>query len=190
MDIMTYVVGFGLAAGAGSRAALAVLGLGLFHHTGYFALSDPYLWIASPPVLAVLGVLAVVGILADLSPDISELSDLAAYLPSAIAGFIALSAATGQVDESLVRLSLSGVLGAVTGAGVRWARNKVSAVFREAADVSFDGVHKARSAGETVLAAGVIGTSFVWPLVALGILAGAVVLGVWASRRVMARMGR
>ena len=104
---MSYIVGFGLAAGAGGRASLVVLGLGLFHYTGYFELSDPYLWIASPPVLAVVGVLALVEILADMSPDFSELADLAGYLPAAIAGFIALSAVTGQVDDSLLRLSLS-----------------------------------------------------------------------------------
>ena len=90
------------------------MGLGLFHYTEYFELSDPYLWIASPPVLAVVGVLALVEILADLSPDLSELADLAGYLPSAIAGFIALSAVTGVVDDSLLRLAVSGVLGGVT----------------------------------------------------------------------------
>jgi len=76
MHVMSPIIGFGLAAGAGSRAALVVLSLGLFHYTGYFDLIDPYLWIASPPVLAVVVVLALVEILADLSPDISELSGM------------------------------------------------------------------------------------------------------------------
>jgi len=190
MGIMSYIVGFGLAAGAGGRALLVVLGLGLFHYTEYFELTDPYLWIASPPVLAVVGVLALVEILADMSPDFSELSDLAGYLPAAIAGFIALSAVTGQVDDSLLRLAFSGVLGGATGVGVRWARNKVSDAFREASDVTFDGVHKTRSVGETALTAGVVGTSFIWPFLAVGILVGAVVLGMWASKKVMAKVAQ
>ena len=176
--------------GAGGRAALVVLGLGLFHYTEYFQLSDPYLWIASPPVLAVVGVLALVEILADMSPDFSELSDLAGYLPAAVAGFIALSAVTGGVDGSLLRLSLSGVLGGVTGVGIHWVRNKVSGAFRDASDVTVDGVHKTRSVGETALTAGVVGTSFVWPFLAMGILVAAVVFGLWASKKVMAKVAK
>jgi len=190
MGIMSYIVGFGLAAGAGLRALLVVLGLGLFHYTEYFELSDPYLWIASPPVLAVVAVLALVEILADLSPDFSELADLAGYLPAAFAGFIALSAATGQVDDSLLRLALSGVLGGAAGVGVRWARNRVSETFRDASDVTFDGVHKTRSVGETAVTAGIVGTSFVFPFLAIGILVGAVVFGMWTSKKVMAKMAK
>jgi hypothetical protein len=190
MGIMSYIVGFGLAAGAGGRALLVVFGLGLFHYTEYFELSDPYLWLAAPPVLAVVGVLALVEILADLSPDVSELADLAGYLPAAIAGFIALSAATGQVDDSLRHLALSGVLGGATGVGVRWARNKVSEVFRDASDVTVEGVHKTRSIGETALTAGIVGTSFIWPFLAVGILAGAVLLGMWATKKVAARVSK
>lgn len=182
MDILSYITGFGLAAGAGGRAALVVLGLGLFHYTGWFELADPYLWIASPPVLAVLGVLAAVEIAADLSPDLSELADLAGYLPSFLAGFIALSAATGQVDESLLRLGASGLLGGATGAAMRWVRNRFASIIRETSDATVEEVHKAKSAGETAVTGAVVASSFVWPVIALTLVGGAIALGAWITR--------
>lgn len=182
MDLLGYITGLGLAAGAGGRAALVVLGLGIFHHTGYFELGSSYLWIAAPPVLAVLGVVAAAEIAADLSPDLSELADLAGYLPSFVAGFIALSAATGQVDESLLRLSASGLLGGATGAGMRWVRNRFASVIRSTSDATVDEVHKAKSAGETGLTGGVVVLSFVWPLFAILVIGGAVAAGTWITR--------
>lgn len=182
MDILSYLTGLGLAAGAGGRAALVVLGLGLFHHTGYFELADPYLWIAAPPVLAALTVVAVAEIAVDLSPDLSELTDLAGYLPSFMAGFIALSAATGQVDESLLRLSASGLLGGVTGAGMRWVRNRFASVIRATSDSTVDEIHKAKSAGESTVTGGVVTLSFVWPVLALLLLGAAIAVGAWISR--------
>lgn len=187
MSIMSYIVGLGLAAGAGGRAAMVVLGLGVFHHTEYFELADPYLWIASPPVMAVLVVIALVEIAADMSPDVSELADLAGYLPSFIGGFIALSAATGQVDENLLRLALSGILGGMTGTGVRWLRNRFAALVRDASDATSDKVHSTRSVGETFTTAGIVTASFLWPMVAVTLVAGAIAVGSWVSRALLRR---
>lgn len=184
MDILSVLMGLGLAAGAGSRASMVVLGLGLFHHTAYFELTGPYEWVGSIPVLFVLGVLALLEVAADLSPDVSELSDLAGYAPSFIAGFLALAAATGHLDRNLVLLGTSGLLGAGVAVGTRWVRNRVATVFRELSDVSGDEVHKARSGGESIATAGVVASAFVWPLLAASaIVAVMTVVLVWLARR-------
>ena len=58
MDLVTMATATGLAAGAGSRAGIAALGLAVFHYTDYFELAPQFDWLASPAVMAVLGVLA------------------------------------------------------------------------------------------------------------------------------------
>ena len=35
-----------------------------------------------------------------------------------------------------------------------------------------------------------VGASFIWPFLAIGILAGAVLLGMWASKKVMAKVAK
>jgi len=52
-NIVSYLTAFGLATGAGTKATIPVIALGLFHHTRYFELSPRWEWIASPPVPAV-----------------------------------------------------------------------------------------------------------------------------------------
>ena len=95
MELLPLMSGFGLAAAAGSRSCLVLVALGLFHHTPYFHLSPQFAWIASPVVLCVAFVLALVEIAADAHPEISELVEVAAYLPKAVVGFIALAGSTG-----------------------------------------------------------------------------------------------
>ena len=130
MDLLSYMTAFGLASGAGGRASMVLFSLGIFHHTAYFNLSESFLWVASVPVLFVLGALTLVEVLADLHPELSELNDMAQYLPSLVSGFIAFAAVTGDVDSSLLQLVASGVMGGATSSVVRYARNQVSNIVR------------------------------------------------------------
>ena len=74
MDLLSYMMAFGLAAGAGSRAALILFLLGCFHHTEYFELAANYEWVGSLPVLFVTGFLSLIEFLADIFPNVSELT--------------------------------------------------------------------------------------------------------------------
>lgn len=146
--LMQYLMAFGLASSAGAKAAIPILALGLFHHTEYFELSERFAWIASPPVLGLLAVLVVVEFLADAHPEVSELTELAAYLPKAAAGFIAFSAATGTVDSSLLELIGSGLLGATTAVGVHHSRNRLRRGLRVTVEDPLPGVTRIASLGE------------------------------------------
>jgi ABC-type transport system involved in cytochrome c biogenesis permease subunit len=103
-SLMTYMAAFGLAAGAGAKAVIPVLALGAFSYTPYFELSQRFAWIADPAVMVVLGVLVFVEILVDAHPELGRFSDVAAYLPKVVAGFLGFAAVTGTLDESLVQL--------------------------------------------------------------------------------------
>jgi len=183
MDILSYVTAFGLASGAGGRAALVVFALGLFHHTEYFTLSESFLWVGSLPVMAVLGVLALVEILADLHPDISELQDVAGYLPAVVAGFIAFAATTGDVDSSVLHLAASGVMGGAAAASTRFCRNQLSSVVREISAGSSEKVHSLRSHGETGFVVALTASAFFWPVLVAGFLLLVGGMFFWVRRR-------
>jgi len=171
--IMGYLTAFGLAGGAGTKAFIPVFLLGLLHHTDYFNLAPQFEWIARPPVLVVLGVLIVLELWADAHPDISWLSDLTGYVSKWAAGFIAFAAATGQLDDSLVKLGASGVLGGTTAAGVHFVRNKIRKPFREMS-ATVESVGKVASLGEGGLSALTSLAAVLMPVLSLVILAGAV----------------
>ena len=101
-SLMTYMAAFGLAAGAGAKAVIPVLALGAFSYTPYFELSQRFAWIADPAVMIVLGVLVFVEIVVDAHPDLGRFSDVAAYLPKVVAGFLGFAAVTGTLDDSMV----------------------------------------------------------------------------------------
>ena len=182
MDILSYMTAFGLATGAGGRASMVLFALGLFHHTEYFTLSEQFLWVGTIPVLFVLGVLTVVEILADMHPEISELNDVAQYLPALLAGFVAFASVTGDVDSSLLHLVASGVLGGVTATTTRYVRNQVSDVTRLADPT--DTSRPFTSMAETGLVAGLMATSFFIPIL-VAIFLASIVSGViyWRYRK-------
>ena len=105
-SLMTYMAAFGLAAGAGAKAAIPVLALGAFSYTPYFELTERFAWIADPLVMAILGVLVVIEIVVDSHPDLGRFSDFASYLPKVVAGFIGsppMNFMAGTLDKDPVR---------------------------------------------------------------------------------------
>lgn len=124
-SLLQICTAFGLAAGAGTRATIPVLALGFFHYTPYFKLSEQWIWIASPPVMVVLGALLLVEIWAVSHPEIGEYAEWASYAPALVAGFIAFAAATGSVDQSMLQLAASGILGGASSVAVRYAWHRI-----------------------------------------------------------------
>jgi hypothetical protein len=171
-SLMTYMAAFGLAAGAGAKAFIPVLALGAFSYTPYFELAQRFAWIADPVVMTILGVLVIVEIVVDAHPDLGRYSDVAAYLPKMVAGFLGFAAVTGTLDESLVQLGASGVLGGGTAAGVHWLRNQVRRPFRDLAEDAHETAGKLASVGEAGASATLAGTALVAPPLSALLLVG------------------
>ncbi len=184
---MTYMSAFGLASGAGAKAFIPILALGGFHYTPYFELSGNFRWIADPAVMVILAILVVVEIGVDAHPDLGRFSDLASYLPKVVAGFIGVAAMVGSVDNNLLAMVGSGVLGAGTAAGIHKLRNSIRTPFRDSAEDLHEGVGRAASLSEAGVSAVLSGSAFVVPplsaLLAVGVAGGALAVGRSVERR-------
>lgn len=185
--LMSYMAAFGLATGAGAKAFIPLFALGAFHYTPYFELGERWRWIADPVVMAVLGVLIVIEILVDAHPELGRFSDVVAYLPKFVAGFIAFAAATGTVDGSLTSLAASGVLGGGTASGVHWLRNQVRRPFRDAAEHLHETVGKGASLAEAGTSATVASGAILAPPLALGAAIALAAVALVVSRRLDGR---
>jgi hypothetical protein len=186
-SLMTYMAAFGLAGGAGAKAFIPILALGAFSYTPYFELSARFGWIADPLVMAVLAVLVIAEIVVDAHPDLGRFSDVVSYLPKVVAGFIAFAAVTGKLDDDLVQLGASGVLGGGTAAGVHWIRNQVRRPFRDLAENAHESVGKVASLGEAGASATLAGTALVAPPLSIMLLGGFAAAGFFTSRAVERR---
>jgi hypothetical protein len=186
-SLMTYMAAFGLAAGAGAKAFIPILALGAFSYTPYFELSQRFAWIADPFVLIVLGVLVIVEIVVDAHPDLGRYSDVVAYLPKVVAGFLGFAAVTGNLDDSLVQLGSSGVLGGSTAAGVHWLRNQIRRPFRDLAEDAHETAGKLASVSEAGASATLAGTALVAPPLSALALLGFVAVSVVSLRAVDSR---
>lgn len=183
-SLMTYMAAFGIAAGAGAKAFIPILALGAFDYTPYFELSPRFDWIADPVVMAVLAILVVAEIVVDAHPDLGRFSDVVSYLPKVVAGFIAFAAVTGKLDEDLLQLGTSGVLGGGTAAGVHWLRNQVRSPFRDLAEDAHESVGKIASLGEAGASVTLAGTALVAPPLSMLLLGGFAATAVLTSRAV------
>jgi hypothetical protein len=163
-SILSYLTAFGLSTGAGTKASIPVIALGLFHHTPWFELSPRWEWIASPAVLVILTVLLVIELWADSHPEFGEIVDTIGYLPAIVAGFISFAAATGTVDSSLLQLSASGLLGSGTAVVVRGIRNRMRAPIRQNVEDLHEHAGAIATAGEAGAAAVISAASFVAPV--------------------------
>jgi hypothetical protein len=191
--------GAGLAGAAGHRAFLPPLLLGLTHKLAaataaageapFFELSQKFQWLSDPKVLAVLAVLAVVEFIAEKNPDAPEIVNLALKLPKAVSGFLVAAAATGRVDENLLALSASGVLGGGIALGVDKLRADVKhAVQQPLSDATHGASDKAMGWAETAWSGFVAVMAWVIPV--LAVLCVLVVVGVWFARRKFEDSGR
>lgn len=184
MELMT---GFGLAGGAGAKAFIPLLALGLFHHTPWFKLSPQFDWLAKPQVLAVVAILLGLELWLDAHPDLGHFSDVLAYLPKVAAGFLAFAAAVGSLDDNLLKLAGSGALGAVTAAGAHWMRNRVRRPIRDGAEQAHGSVSKVVTCMETGFSATASGLAILVPMLALLVLLAGLLIALWWVRRGDAR---
>lgn len=168
------MVSLGLGAASGHRAAIAALVVGAMHYTEWFELGPQWTWLASPPVLGILAVLVVVEFLADRSPDVAELVELAAWLPKAVMGFLLVAAATGELHPSMGSLMASGLLGAAVAAGTEKLRSSSRKQTRELAQTGVGTPDKLAGYTETVASAGLVAAALMAPWTVLLVLLAAV----------------
>ena len=178
----------GLAGASGHRAFIPALALGILHHISAaaagpgidptFALSGPFVWLADPIVMSVLGVLTIVEILAEMNPDAPELVNLTLKLPKLVSGFVVVAASVGQVSESWTLMAASGVLGAGTALTVDSLRADVKHTVDESLSDASDGHStKAIGAAESVWAGALSVGAIVLPIIAaVGML---LLAGIW-----------
>jgi len=185
--LMTYMAAFGLASGAGAKAFIPILALGGFHYTPYFELSERFQWICSPAVMAILAVMVVLEIVVDAHPELGGWTDSVSYLPKMVAGFIGFAAVVGTIDDDLVSLAGSGILGAGTAGSVHFVRNAVRRPFRMVAEELHEGVGRAASVTEAGVSLSLAGSALVVPPVSMVLVGGlalsAVLVGNAIGRR-------
>lgn len=190
-ELMQILTGAGLAGAAGHRAFVPPLLLGLAHRFAevtagsgqpFFQLSQQFQWLASTEVLVILAVCAVVEFVAENNPDAPELVTLALKVPKAISGFLVAAAAMGTVNDNLLALSASGVLGSATSTGVDAMRAGVKhAVQEPLSDATHGWSDKALGTAETAWSGAMTYLAWVVPVVVL--LAIGVLGFVWYGRR-------
>ena len=194
-EITQILTGAGLAGAAGHRAFIPPLVMGIAHRMGagdpqpWFQLSEKFLWLADPKVIAILGVLAVVEYIAERNPDAPELVTLALKLPKAISGFIVAAAAMGKVDGSMMALAGSGIIGSATSLGVDTLRAGVKHAIQQPLSDATHGVSdKAMGAAETGWSGFMTYLAWIVPIVAL--IAIGVLASVWLGRKKLEKANR
>lgn len=189
-ELTQILTGAGLAGAAGHRAFIPPLMLGLAHRMGLgFELSERFAWLGDPKVIAILGVLAIVEYLAEKNPDAPELVTLALKLPKALSGFLVAAASMGKMDQSLVALSASGLLGSATSLGVDTLRAGVKhAIQQPLSDATHGHSDRMMSTAETAWSGFL--TYLAWVVPILAVLALFVLLGVWFGRKKMENANR
>jgi uncharacterized membrane protein len=194
-EVMQILTGAGLAGASGHRAFLPPLLLGLAHRMAagdpepWFQLSEKFQWMGDTKVLVILSVLTLVEYLAEKNPDAPELVTLALKAPKAVSGFLVAAAAMGTVDDSVLALSASGILGTATSLGVDTMRAGVKHAIQQPLSDATHGVSdKAMGAAETAWSGFMTYLAWVVPILALvGI---GVLVAVWLGRKKVAQANR
>jgi hypothetical protein len=128
-------LGIGLAAAAGFRVFLPLLGMGLAVKGGYLPITESFNWIASTPALLMLAVAAVVEIVAYYIPVLDNLLDGIAT-PTAVGAGVAMSyAVMGNMDPML-----KWTLAIIAGGGAAAATQGATTVLRGASTVTTAGL--------------------------------------------------
>lgn len=176
--LTSLLASFGIGFASGYRAAIPALLLGILHHTPYFELAPRFGWLASPAVLAVLGVVAVVEIAADRMPESAELLELASWLPKAIVAFLGAAAVVGTVDSDLVALGASGLLGATVAVATDRARSVARKKTRDLGDAGAPGADRAAHHVESLASIAIATAAALSPGWVVVLVLAAVVLAV------------
>ena len=174
--LLSVALGIGLAAATGFRVFIPLLVAGLAARAGWVPLIDSFAWLQSTAALAALGTAAAVEILAFYIPGVDHLLDVIAGPLTVVAGV--LVSASVMVDlPPEVRWPIA----VIAGGGIAGITKATTAVIRAKSAAVTGGL--GNPVVSTVETAGAATVSIVAIIAPLLCLAGAIVVVVWAIRR-------
>jgi hypothetical protein len=178
--LFSVALGIGLAAATGFRVFIPLLVAGLAARAGWVPLTESFAWLQSTPALVALGTAAAVEILGFYIPGVDHLLDVIAG-PLAVAGGI-LASASVMVD---LPPQIRWPIAVIAGGGIAAITKGTAAVIRAKSTALTGGLgNPVVSTAETAGAAAVSILAIVAPLLCL---VGAIVLVIWAVRRLRRR---
>ena len=174
--LLSVALGIGLAAATGFRVFIPLLVAGLAARAGWVPLIDSFAWLQSTVALVALGTAAALEILAFYIPGVDHLLDVIAGPLTVVAGV--LVSASVMVDlPPEVRWPIA----VIAGGGIAGITKATTAVIRAKSAAVTGGL--GNPLVSTVETAGAATVSIVAIIAPLLCLAGAVVVVVWAIRR-------
>jgi hypothetical protein len=174
--LFSVALGIGLAAATGFRVFIPLLVAGLAARAGWVPLTESFAWLQSTPALVAFGTAAMLETLAFYIPGLDHLLDVLAGPLAVVAGILA--SASVMVD---VPPQIRWPIAVIAGGGIAALTKGTSAVIRAKTAAMTGGLgNPVVSTVETAGAATVSILAIVAPLLCL---LGAIVVVVWAVRR-------
>ena len=174
--LFSVALGIGLAAATGFRIFIPLLVAGLAARAGWVPLTESFAWLQSTPALVALGTAAALEILAFYIPGLDHALDVLAGPLAVVAGVLA--SASVMVD---LPPEIRWPIAVIAGGGIAGLTKATTAVIRAKSAALTGGLgNPVVSTAETAGAATVSILAIIAPLLCL---AGAIVVVVWALRR-------
>lgn len=174
--LFSVALGIGLAAATGFRIFIPLLVAGLAARAGWVPLTESFAWLQSTPALVALGTAAALETLAFYIPGLDHALDVLAGPLAVIAGVLASASVMVDLPPEIrwpIAVIAGGGIAAITKATTAVIRAKSAAVTGGLGNPVVSTVETAGAATVSILA-------IVAPLLCL---AGAIVIVVWAVRR-------
>jgi hypothetical protein len=173
---LSVALGIGLAAATGFRVFIPLLVAGLAARAGWVPLIDSFAWLQSTAALVALGTAAAVEILAFYIPGVDHLLDVIAGPLTVVAGVLVSASVMVELPPE-VRWPIA----VIAGGGIAGITKATTAVIRAKSAAVTGGL--GNPVVSTVETAGAATVSIVAIIAPLLCLAGAIVVVVWAIRR-------
>ena len=180
--LLSLATGLGLSTAAGFNAYLPLLITGILGRTtDLITLDAPFDRLEDPVVLGVIAAVGLIDFIGDKIPAIDHVLHAIGFVVAPVAGAVL---ALGVTPDTGIVPAVALVMGAVAAEGAQRAR----ATVRPLSTVGTGGVgNPVLSLGEDGLSATLSFAAIIVPLVAVVLVIGIVVLGIWAVRRVWRR---
>lgn len=178
--LLGVAIGIGLAAATGFRVFVPLLIAGLAARAGWVPLTDSFAWLQSTPALIALGTAALLETLAFYIPGLDHLLDVIAGPLAVVAGVVASASVMVDLPPE-VRWPIA----VIAGGGIAAITKGTAAVVRAKSAALTGGLgNPVVSTAETAGAATVSILAILAPLLCL---VGAIVIVIWALRRLLRR---
>jgi hypothetical protein len=182
--LLSLATGLGLSTAAGFNAYLPLLITGILARTtDLITLDAPFDRLEDPVVLGAIAAVGVIDFIGDKIPAIDHVLHAIGFVVAPVAGAVL---ALGVTPDTGIVPAVALIMGAVAAEGAQGAR----ATVRPLSTVTTGGAgNPVLSLGEDGLSATLSFAAIIVPLVAVVLVIGLVLLGIWAVRRALRRRG-